>query len=173
VAGVALHLGAADTLHHQDLVVGPYGLDGKRALLDESRPSVRAGDGELPYVLGTGASPRDTAIAQVQTQEVRISALVDRISIAAGASSLMFRAGSAPDAGTPLLDGADRNADLLGNNAVDQALLGQLQSSVHRSSGVHKNSVASATDIFGYANLPAKKCRKRDSNPHALSSRRF
>jgi hypothetical protein len=60
----------------------------------------------------------------------------------------MFRARSAPDAGTPLLDGADRNADLLGNNAVDQALLGQLQSFVDRSSGMHKNSVASATDIF-------------------------
>jgi hypothetical protein len=77
----------------------------------------------------------------------------------------MFRARSAPDAGTPLLDGTDRNADLLGNHAVDQALLGQLQSSVHRSSGVHKDSVASATDIFGYANPPAEKVPEAGFEP--------
>ena len=132
VAGVALHLGAADALSHQDFVVGPFGPDRPLALLDKSRPSIRAGDGELPYVLGAGASPRDTAIAQVQTQKIRVSGLVKRTSIAARTSSLVLRARSAPDAGAPLLDGAERDADALGNHAVNEALLGQLPCPVHR-----------------------------------------
>ena len=148
MAGVTLHLGAANALNHQDLVVGPYGPDRPLALLDKSRPSVRAGDGELPYVLGAGTSPRDTAVAQVQTQKIRVSGLVKRTSIAARTSSIALRAGSAPDASPPLLDGADRDADALGNHAVDEALLGQLPCPVHCSLRVHEDIISRTADIF-------------------------
>lgn len=135
------------------LLTGLTARHGERALLDEPGPSVRAGDGELPYVLGAGASPRDTAISQVQTQQIRVSNLVERTSVAARTSSPMFRARSAPGASTPSPDGTEWDPDDQSDLAVDQALLGQLACPVHHCLRVHANIIRRTTDIFGYGPL--------------------
>ena len=72
------------------------------------------------------------------------------------------------------LDGADRDAGDAGDLAVDESLPGQATCSVYCRLWVHYSMVSPTADIFGEANMTCdNQCRERDSNPHALSGRRF
>jgi hypothetical protein len=80
----------------------------------------------------------------------------------------MLSAPGAPRAATPLLDRVDGHAAQIGDLAIDQALRRQAEGACYGFWEVHTESVLTVTDSFA-----TLRCRKRDSNPHALSSRRF